>query len=551
MHRLLILALLLVALLAASMAWSGGAGAKRADLIYIDRGDIITLDINQMSYLQDFRISYATREGLYCYRAGDLAPIPAGASSVDVTADKKTWTFHLRPEAVWTNGDPVRSKDYLFAWRRMLQEPGEYTYLFYYVKNAREFEAAFQTDHPMPFEEVGVKALDDFTLQVTLHDPCTFFLDLVSFCPYYPMNERSMEGFKVVDPKTKKVSYRTEYTKPPAVVTNGPYYLADWQFKRRLLLLKSPTYWDREHVTLNSIESQVNDDNLSKLLTYESHGCDWMADIPNELAADMMKRHRKDLSVTPGFGTVYLNVNVTPNVQGFSFKNPLSDRRVRQAIDMAIDKEMICASITRMGEKPATTYIPPGIFAGYHTTLGLPYDVNKAKQLLADAGYPNGQGFPTIPVTFNNTLTMTRDIIQNLKNQLKQNLNIELELQGYESKVANQKFKQKQYLIGPSDWIGDYGDPSTFTDKYLSTSANNDSAWAVPEFDGLCAKAAAEPDPEKRLLVLEEAEKLINTDLPVIPIYYLVNMDLCRPYAHVPFNPRMTVNFKSLVVDKH
>jgi oligopeptide transport system substrate-binding protein len=551
MHRLLVLALALIGLLVASMAWSGGAGAKRADFIYIDRGDIITLDLNQMSYLQDFRISYATREGLYCYRAGDLFPIPAGASSVDASPDKKTWTFHLRPEAVWTNGDSVRAKDYIFAWRRMLQEPGEYTYLFYYLKNAQAYEKAFPTDHPMPFEDVGVKALDELTLQVTLHDPCTFFLDLVAFCPFYPLDEKSMEAFKIVEPKTGHVSYRTEYTRPPAVVSNGPYYLKDWQFKRRLLLLKSPTYWDRANVMLNSIESQVNDDNLSKLLTYESHACDWVADLPNELAADLKKRGRTDLHVTPGFGTVYLNVNVSPTVAGSSIKNPLSDPRVRQAIDMAIDKELICTTITRMGEKPATTYIPPGIFSGYHTTPGLPYGIGKARELLAAAGYPNGRGFPILPVTFNNTITTSRDMIQSMKSQLKQNLNIDLELEGFESKVANQKFKQKQYFIGPSDWIGDYGDPSTFTDKYLSTSANNDSAWAVPEYDALCAKAAAEADPEKRLKILEQAEILINTDLPVIPLYYLVNTDLCRAYAHVPFNPRMTVNFKSLVVDKH
>jgi len=218
---------------------------------------------------------------------------------------------------------------------------------------------------------------------------------------------------------------------------------------------------------------------------------------------------------------------------------------------MSIDKQTICDTITRMGEKPATTYIPPGIFSGYETTPGLPYDPVKARELLAEAGYPNGRNFPMIVMIFNNTVGTYRDMTQSIKSQLKRNLNIDIDLQGLESKVTRYRYKTKQFHIGPSQWIGDYGDASTFTDKYLSSSANNDSNWSVPEYDDLCARASHESDPEKRLKLLEKAEGIINTDLPVIPMYYIVNTDLCRPWVHIHFNPRMTVSFKTLVVDKH
>jgi oligopeptide transport system substrate-binding protein len=551
MLRLLVIPLTLIALLIGAMFWSGGAHVGRADFAFIDRGDIITLDPNQMSYVQDFRISYAIREGLYAYDPQTLAPKPADALSVDVTPDKRTWTFHLRPEARWTNGDPVRAKDYVFAWRRMIEQPGEYTYLFYYIENAKEYEDAFAAGKPMSFDQVGIKALDPLTLRVTLHNPCGFFLDLVAFVPFYPLSERSMEPFKRVDPQTGRVSYDPEFTRPPHVVTNGPFVLKRWDFTRDLWLEKSPTYWDRKHVALHSIEMVINNDSLSQMLMYESGAVDWLADIPSDFAAELKARGRKDLVITPGFGTVYLDVNCARDIPGVFSNNPLADVRVRQALDMAIDKQQICDVILRhMGETPATTYIPPNIFAGYHTTPGFGFNVNRARKLLAQAGYPEGRGFPVLPMLYSTATPAWLDLVQDIKNQLQKNLHVNIDLQGMESRTASIRLHGKQYVIGPSDWIGDYGDPSTFTDKCLSTAINNDSNWAVPQYDSLCAQAAREPDNAKRMRLLEQAENLIDTDLPIIPLYYLINTDLCRPYVKIHFNPRMTISFKGIRIER-
>ncbi|HEY1684511.1 MAG TPA: peptide ABC transporter substrate-binding protein [Tepidisphaeraceae bacterium] len=550
MLRILLIPLALIALLIGAMFWSGGGQIGRAEFAYIDNGDIITLDPNQISYSRDFRITYAIREGLYAYNPSTLIPEPADATSVDITPDKKTWTFHLRPEAKWTNGDPVRAADYIFAWRRMLEEPGEYTYLFYYLENAKAYEDAFAAHGSMSFDQVGVKALDPLTLRVTLHDPCGFFLDLVSFTPFYPLNERSMQRF--AEANNGHVSYKPEFTKPQNVVTNGPFYLKRWDFKRDLWLEKSPSYWDHKHVPLKSIEMVINDDPLSSLLMYESGSVDWVTDVNNDFCAELRARGRKDLIISPGFGTFFMDFNCASAVPGLIANNPLADVRVRQAIDMAIDKQQICDTILMgLGEKPATTFIPPNIFHGYHTTPGFNFDVTRARKLLADAGYPNGAGFPTLPLLFPSTAPQTSDLVQDIKNQLQANLNITVDLQSMESRIYSTRIHDKQFVLGVNDWIGDYGDPSTFTDKYLSTSANNPTNWLEPQYDKLCGEAAHESDNAKRMALLEQAENLINTEVPIVPLYFMINTDLCRPYVDMHFNPRMTISFKGIKVHKH
>src|SRR5438105_11932578 len=186
MTRLLIIPLGLLLLLIGAFVWSGSGVEQRCEFRFINRGDIFTLDINQMSYLQDFRLTYAIREGLYNLDPDTYVPVPAGATGYDLSPDKRVWTFHLRPQAKWSNGDTVRAADYEWSWRRMLEEPGEYTYLFYYIKNAEAYEQSYAKDKPIDFATVGIQAVDDLTFRVTLDTPVPFLLDLASFPPFYP-----------------------------------------------------------------------------------------------------------------------------------------------------------------------------------------------------------------------------------------------------------------------------------------------------------------------------------------------------------------------------
>src|SRR5215218_3317766 len=156
MFRLLAIPVAVVALLAAAVWWSGGGVEKRADFAFINRGDIYTLDLNQMSYMQDFRLTYGIREGLYSPHHETMRPIPAGGVSHELSPDKKVWTFHLRKESRWSNGDPVTAHDYVFSWRRLLEEPGEYTYLYDYIKNAKQYSGTYATGEPIDFKTVGM-----------------------------------------------------------------------------------------------------------------------------------------------------------------------------------------------------------------------------------------------------------------------------------------------------------------------------------------------------------------------------------------------------------
>jgi oligopeptide transport system substrate-binding protein len=590
MGRVLIIPLGLLGLLLAAMAWSGGGVEDRADFTFFNRGDIYTLDINQMSYMQDLRMTYAIREGLYSLDPETFRPIPAGASGYEISDDKHAWTFHLRPECRWSNGDKVTAADYIFSWRRMLEDPGAYSYLLYYMKNAEKYEKSYAEHNPIPFDTVGMKAVDDLTLRVELDNPVPYLLDLVAFPPFYPRNQRSMEKFKVVEadpdhkfqPSQLHYSYEAQYTRPPGLVTNGPFEMTRWDFHRRILLKKSEHYWNKAAVGLNSIEMLVNENILGQFLDYETGRVDWVSEVLGDLGAELMAKGRKDLDVSPAFGTAFLILlcsdKLPPDLGGG--KNPLADVKVRQALAMAIDKEFIVRNVTRMGELPATTYVPPdGTLVGYtwapgphvkdqtrrytaeecrkllregHPGPGLAYDPARARELLAEAGYPGGQGFPVLPIFYNTDSPVRGKMCEVLRNQWKQQLGIQVDIQGKEGKVYKDVTNKHQYAIGIAAWYGDYPDASTFSDKYLSSSLNNESAWFNPTYDDLCARAAKEPDAEKHLRMLEDAETMINTQAPIVPLYHYVNGSLTKPWVKgLKENPRNLQVFTAIRVERH
>lgn len=520
---------------------------------FINRGDIFTLDLNHMSYSQDFRLTYAIREGLYAPVGKDFSPLPAGATGVDISADKRVYTFHLRPECRWSNGDPVRASDYAFSWRLMLENPGDYTYLFFPIQGAEQYKTRLEHGEQGDFSTVGVKVLDPLTLQVSLSEPVAYFLDLVAFPPFYPRHEPSMRPFAKTDPVTGRTTYDDHYTRPPYVVTNGPFSLTDWEFKRVLRLKRNPYYWDSAHVKLDAIDNVVNENTLSQYLQFEAGAVDFVSDVPGDIGPELRQQKLPGLQVGTSFGTFFLTLNCSdtlPNTILNGAKNPMADVRVRQAMAMSIDKDFITREITRMGERAADLYIPPGTLPGYTSLPGLHHDVEKARQLLAEAGYPDGRGFPKLPILFNSENSTRGRIAQALKQQWKQTLGIDIEIEGIEGKIFHQRCSSKQYAIATVSWFGDYPDVSTFTDKYSSDSLNNDSAWYSPAYDALLAKAAQETDAQKRFGLLQRAEQMINTQVPIIPIYYYVNAILVGPHTRgISVNPRSMIDWKQVSLE--
>jgi oligopeptide transport system substrate-binding protein len=544
--RLAAIPLALLALLAAALWWSGGSAARPADFSFINRGEIGTLDPNRMAWLQDIRIGYALWEGLYTLDPATLDAIPGSAGRIDVSDDKTVWTFHIRPEARWSNGDELRAGDFVFAWKRMLDQPGDYTYLFHYIRGAKEYQDAVAAGKRPAFGTVGIEALDARTLRVRLRHPVAFFPDMCAFSPFFPLHEPSMRPFaQEADPQTGVVTYDHRFTRAGNLVSNGPYRLAAWEFKRRLRLERSEHYWDRAGARSQVIEVVSAEDPQVAFLKYESGSVDWLSEVSPEIAAELRAKGRGDLRVFGGFGTYFYSINCLPKLPD-GRANPFADVRVRQAFAMAIDKRPIVATITRMGEQPAATYIPPGAFASYRSPRGLAFDPEGARKLLADAGFAGGRGFPKISLLFNNEAHHS-DVAQNVRRQWLTALGVEVEMEGVEIKSFRQRLHAKEYAVARASWIGDYNDPSTFSDKYKSVSDNNDSGWVSAEYDALCAAADVEPDASRRLELFGRAEKVLCDEVPIIPIYHYVNVYLFRDnVSGVPLNPRNMVMFKAV-----
>ena len=518
---------------------------------FINRGDVFTLDLNDMSYGQDIRVTYLLREGLYSPTGPGYTPTPANATGCDVSADQLTYTFHLRPEAKWSNGDPVTAADYVFSWRYMLEQPGEYTYLFYYIRGAEEYKNDVVAGKRPDFDTVGIKMLDPLTLQVQLKQPMTYFLECVAFTPFYPRNEKSMEPF--LEPGSREAgrpAYKSTYTRPPALVGNGPFVLQEWKFKRGLKMVKNPYYWDAASIKLGEVDMVVNDNVLSTYLQFSAKAVDWVVTVPPEIGPDLRQGNAPGLNVSPSFGTEFLTVNCKPDHEPSpGVKNPFTDMRVRQALAMSIDKDFITKQVTRMGEEPATHYIPPGTIPGYTSSAGQPFDIKRAKALFAEAGFADGKGFPHVSILFSTENQTRGRIAQVLKRQWKETLGIDVEIEGVEGKNFSGRVTKRNFTIAMVAWYGDYLDVSTFTDKYAPGSVQNDASWFNKDFDALLAKAGAETDKAKRLSYLSDAERLLNGEAGIMPIYHFVNATLIGPRVSgiVP-NPRSIIDWKKVTV---
>jgi oligopeptide transport system substrate-binding protein len=560
MLRILLIPALLIALLAAAMVWSGQGKQSRADFAYVNRGDNMTLDLNDMSYQQDIRTANALWEGLYRLSPLHPEPIYGAADSVTLSPDHRVYTIHIRQNARWSNGDPVVADDFLFAWRRMLESPKEYTYLHFYIKGAKAYEEAFEKYDAADlkhkpakpdFSTVGEKKIDDHTLEVTLTDPVPYFPSILAFVPFYPMNEASMKDFREVSPSTGTVSYKAEFTQSPHLVTNGPYRLEEWNFKQKLRMVGNEFYWNKDSVKSKVIDQIVADDPLAAYRLYQQGDVDWIASVGPEIAGSLLENpKRTDMKVFTGFGTVFYEVNCEDKLPD-GRENPLRDPRVRVALAMAIDKTPLVRDVNKVHPPIATTYVPIGAFANYHSPPGIELNPDGARRLLADAGYPDGKGFPAISVLYSTNDPMNADMATVIRRQWSEVLKINVDGRGEEANQYRHDLHNHVFAISQAAWGGDYNDPSTFSDKYLSTSENNSADWKDAKYDKLCADAAVEADPTRRFNLLSQAEDRLLSEAPIIPLFTQVNAYLLKPDVHgLPLNPQQIQMFDLIQVER-
>jgi oligopeptide transport system substrate-binding protein len=493
-----------IALLLLGLMAGCGSGDQRADLVILNGAEPESIDPAVITGQLDGRICYALFEGLLHFdRFGK--PQPGIAESWDLSSDGKTYTFHLRATAKWSNGDPVTAKDFLLSWKRVLlpETASEYAYLLYHVKSAQAFNEGTLKD----FGGVGLKAIDDRTFRVELEAPVPYFLDLCSFATLLPVHLATVE------------KYGDDWIKPDKLVNNGPFLLKEWRLNYRIRLQKNPLYWDAAHVALNTIDALPIDNSITAYNFYASKVADLILDkglTPPSLIPEL--KSRPDFHAAPFLGNYFIRFNVK--------RKPLDDVRVRQAFAMAIDRDRIVQKITQAGEPPAYSFTPPGTASGYQPPKMFGRDVQKARGLLAAAGYPEGKGFPTVTYLYDSK-KLNEDIAVEIQNMLSDALGVHVELQKQEWKVYLNSLSSLDYDFARSSWVGDYNDPNTFIDCFVSGGGNNRTGWSSKKYDDLVAAAALEADSSKRSKIFQQAEEiLLNQGTPICPLYYYVGIQI-------------------------
>ncbi len=489
----------------------GGAGAEKsiqadvdAQILKIGNGNEPQgLDPHMVTGVIEHRLITSLLEGLVGEDPMDLSPINDGAAeSWDISEDLKTYTFHLRPEAKWSNGDPVTSEDFVQSYKRMLtpELASEYAYMLHVVVNAREYNEAKITD----FSQVGFEAPDLHTLIVKLNNPTPYFLSLLTHYSWFPVHIPTVAKHGPVFERGSK------WTRQGNFVGNGPFNLKEWSPNEVIIVEKSPTYWDAESVRLNEIHYLPIESETTEERNFRAGKLHVTYTLPLTKIPVYKKENPELLRIDDYLATYFYRINVT--------RPPLNDVRVRQALTMSIDRESIVENIMKGGQKPALSLLPPNT-AGYTSKHKQEQNFEKARELLAAAGFPNGEGFPSIELLYN-TLEQHRTIAEAIQQMWKQNLNINVELVNQEWKVYLDTQKNLNYDICRAGWTGDYVDPNTFMDMWYEGGGNNDTGWVNKEYEALVDQAARTADNAARLDLFQQAEKILLEESPIIPIYY-------------------------------
>ena len=484
----------------------------RQGILHIGNGDEPQeLDPHIVTGHIEHKLCLALLEGLLTLHPEHLQVAPGVARDWQVSEDGRTYRFHLREDARWSNGDPVTAVDFVYSWRRALLPAlgNNYAYMLYYLSNAEAFHRGEITD----FAEVGVSAPDALTLEVELDNPTPFFPHLLTHMSYYPVHRATIETFGAADERG------TRWTRPGNYVGNGPFKLKEWTLNRRIVVEKNEQYWDADKVQLNGIVFYPVQNATTEERMFRAGQLHITGTIPTDKIAGYRRDRPEVLKLHPFFSTYYYLFNT-----GIP---PLDQVKVRQALALAIDRQQIVDKITMAGELPAFSYTPPEV-NGYTAGSGLHYDVEQARTLLAEAGYPGGAGFPPLELMYN-TSEGHRRIAIAVQQMWKTSLNINVTLVNQDWKVYLDKRDGRDYQIARAGWIGDYLDPNTFLDMYTSHSGNNDTGWSNPRYDTLIAEAAQTTDRQRRFAMFRQAEAILMEELPIMPIYTYVNKALVSP----------------------
>ncbi len=539
--RLLVATLLLSGLVVAGCGKSKspagpGASAKSANsaaagalpqIIHIGNGaEPQDLDPQAITGVPEHKLMMALFEGLASEDPKDLHPVPAIAESWDISPDGKTYTFHLRRTAKWSDGSPITSEDFVQSYKRMLtpEFASEYAYLIYdYVVGAKDYYDRKLTD----FTQVGFKAPDAATLIVTLKNPAPYLMKIIaSHYAWTPVPVKVIAKFGPIGQK------RTPWTRLGNIVGSGPFILKEWLPNQKIVVVRNPHYWDAATVRLDEMHFYPTEDIATEERMFRTGALHKTNELPNAKIDVYRREFPQSLRIDPYLGVYFYRCNV--------LRPPLNDKRVRQALALALDREAIVANVTRGGQRPAYAVSYPDT-AGYTARARITGTVADAQRLLAEAGFPGGKGLPTIELLYN-TSENHRAIAEAIQQMWRRNLGADITLLNQEWKVYLDMQHTKNFSLERAGWIADYVDPHTFLELWVSDNGNNDTNWANPEYDRLFKQALAAKNDADRYEIYQKMDAILVDELPVIPIYYYTH-----PYA---LSPKVK-NFFPTLLDNH
>jgi oligopeptide transport system substrate-binding protein len=512
--------------------------------------EIGSLDPHLATGTAEYNILSALLEGLVTENPVTLAPEPGVAESWRISPDRLTYTFTLRANARWSNGDPVTAADFVASFKRMLslKPAADYAPFLYIIQNAE----AYHRGHLEDFSQVGAVAVNEQTLRVTLEHPGMDFLAMLNHTAFFPVHVASIEKHGAADLRT------TDWARPGRFVGNGPFVLKEWRRGQKITVAKSPVYWDAAKVRLNGIEFysfESRDAEERAFRTGQLH----LTEAISPAKIDAYRRNSPGLlRVDPYLGTEFYRINTA--------RPFLNDVRVRRALSLAIDRKVITAKILRGVQSPAYAFTPPemggGTGAGVEPGAGtkpraiagaearaiagtLADDPRTARALLTEAGYPGGRGAPVVELLFNSSESH-RAVAEAVQEMWRRELGLTVRLINQENKTVLDARRTGDYQVLRSVWMADYIDPLSFLDIWKSSSGNNYTGWSDMTYDQLLYQAARTADKEARAALLQRAESVLLAQSPMIPLYHYAHVFLIRPSVknwhptmldHHPYKP--------------
>jgi oligopeptide transport system substrate-binding protein len=468
------------------------------------------LDPHRVEGITEHHILMALSEGLAGADPKTLEPKPGQAESWEISPDKKVYTFHLRKNAIWSNGDPVTADDFVQSYIRILTPSlgSHYAEMLHCIKNAKAFNHGEIKDS----SQLGLRAIDAKTLEVTLECPTPYLLSMIALhYTWWPVHMATIRKFG--DPYSPG---NTDWTRPENMVCNGPFVLTVWKPSNILSVRRNTNYWNTANVKLNGIDFFPIESYDSEERSFRAGQLHQTESLPQAKIDVYKKDNPGVLRLDPYLANYFYRINVTDPV--------LKDKRLRHALSQAIDRKAIVDSVARGDQQAAFALTPPDT-AGYTPRAQLRFDIDGAKKLLAEAGYPDGKGLPPIEIHYN-TSEGHKAIAEAIQQMWKKNLGIEVTLRNEEWKVYMATQNQTNYMISRAGWTGDYIDPNTFLSTFLSYAGNNRTGWNNPEYDRLVEAAACMADEKERYETFQKAEAILLDDLPLIPIYYYTRVHL-------------------------